>query len=86
METNITIIIGIGVFVLAIFGSAWLNLQQIKQVLEANKNELKAELSAVRAEMKALEARLSAIEQRLDRVERQLDKVFEPIPGFKKQS
>ena len=61
MDTNITIIIGIGVFVLAIFGSARLNLQQIKQVLEGNKNELKAEIKSVEAR---LDSRLTSVEHR----------------------
>lgn len=90
MDNNTTLLISVALFILAVFGSSWLNLRQLTKVLEANKDELKAELRAeigsvrgeigsLRAEIHRIDQRIDNIEKRLDRIERQLDQIFKPI-------
>ena len=83
MGTNATILLGLAVFVLAIFGSAWLNLRQIEKIIDSLKGELKAEIKTldqkIDSQSESNNQRFSAIESRLDRIERQLDSVFKPI-------
>jgi len=79
MGTNATILIGLAVFVLSIFGSAWLNLRQIEKIIDSLKGELKAEIKSLDSKIEATNQRISGVESRLDRIERQLDSIFKPI-------
>lgn len=90
MGTNTTIVIGLAILVLAIFGSAWLNLRQIERMLESLRNELKAEIKVLEQQINFLDQkqeqrnesvtmRLSAMETRIERIERQLDSLYKPI-------
>lgn len=83
MDNNTTLLLSVAMFILAVFGSSWLNLRQLTKVLEAAKEELKAEIrgeiGSVRSEIIRLDQRIDNMEKRLDRIERQLDQVFKPV-------
>lgn len=86
MDNNTTLLLSVALFILAVFGSAWLNLRQLTKVLEANKDELKAELkgeisgvkseiSAVRSEIVSLKTEINRLDQRIDSMEKRLDRI-----------
>ncbi len=87
MEVNINFIIGLIGIILAIFGSAWLNNQQLIKILTSHKDELNSRIDQLEKRMdnridqleKRLDDRFNALENRVDRIERQLEQIFKPV-------
>ena len=94
MEVNINFVIALIGIILAIFGSAWLNNQQLVKILTSHKDELGIRIDQVNMRIdqseKRLDDRISQLEKRMDdrfnnldnrvdKVERQLEQIFKPI-------
>jgi F0F1-type ATP synthase membrane subunit b/b' len=66
--TNWQLIATLITLVAAIFGANWLNLQMLKNYIDAR--------------FETINVHLTSIEARLDKIERQLEQIFKPVlPG-----
>lgn len=73
--TNWQLIATLATLVAAIFGANWLNMQMLKNYIDAR-------FETIDARFEAVNVRLAAIEARLDKIERQLEQIFKPaLPG-----
>ena len=87
MEVNINFVIALIGIILAIFGSAWLNNQQLIKILTSHKDELVNRIDQSEKRMddrlnqfeKRIDDRFNALENRVDRIERQLEQIFKPV-------
>jgi polyhydroxyalkanoate synthesis regulator phasin len=85
----VTIIIALATFILAIFGTSWLNQQamnkridDLKTYLDARfgavEQTMNAEFKTVRAGIETVRSEVAGLGNRVDRIERQLDQIFKP--------
>lgn len=87
MEININFVIALIGIILAIFGSAWLNNQQLIKILTSHKDELANRIDQSEKRLdnridqleKRIGDRFNAVENRIDKIERQLEQIFRPI-------
>jgi hypothetical protein len=80
--TNWQLIATLITLVAAIFGANWLNMQMLKNYIDARFEAFDARFEAIDARFEAVNVRLAAIEARLDKIERQLEQIFKPsLPG-----
>ena len=94
MEVNINFVIALIGIILAIFGSAWLNNQQLIKILTSHKDELGNRIDGTNDRIEQLEKRIdnridqlekrmddrfNSVENRIDKIERQLEQIFKPV-------
>ena len=76
MEVNINFVIALIGIILAIFGSAWLNNQQLIKILTSHKDELSSRIDQLE---KRMDDRFNALENRVDKIERQLEQILKSV-------
>jgi hypothetical protein len=79
----IALLIGL---VLSVFGAGWLNVQMLKNYLDAKIDGVRSEISGLRGEMNArFDAQNQfnlSLAQRVERIEKQIDRLYQPVlPG-----
>jgi predicted PurR-regulated permease PerM len=87
MEVNINFVIALIGIILAIFGSAWLNNQQLIKILTAHKDELSGRMEQMERRLdnridqleKRFTDRFAILENRIEKIDRQLEQIFKPI-------
>ena len=87
MEVNINFVIALIGIILAIFGSAWLNNQQLVKILTSHKDELSSRIDQLEKRMdnridqleKRMDDRFNSLDNRVDKIERQLEQIFKPV-------
>jgi hypothetical protein len=87
----IALLIGL---VLSVFGAGWLNVQMLKNYLDAKIDGVNAKIDGLRGEMNAnldamrgeMNARFDAqnqfnanLAQRVERIEKQIDRLYQPV-------
>lgn len=91
--TNWQLIITLATLVFAIFGANWLNLQTLKNYIDARFDTLRAEMQAgqheLRGEIREVKGDISAhraetrhLAEKVERIDRQMEAFYKPVfPG-----
>jgi hypothetical protein len=70
--TNWQLIITLATLVFAIFGASWINLQMMKNYLDAR-------IDGVNARIDGVSTKIDALSQKVDRIDRQVEAIFKPV-------